>query len=67
MTKEELDEVKSLVFDYIFPKAAYKVIEELEIELVAKEVLDIARRCFSVCQDFAKELIDKELEKIGED
>ena len=27
MTKEELDEIKSLIFDYIFPEPAYGVIE----------------------------------------
>ena len=63
MTKEELDEIKSLIFDYIFPDPAFGVIEELEAKLEAKEVLKIARECFVICQDFAKDLIDEKLKE----
>ena len=63
MTKEELDEIKSLIFEYIFPEPAYGVIRGIEEYLEAKEALDIARECFDACQLFAKELIDKKLEE----
>ena len=67
MTKEELDEIKSLIFDYIFPEPAYGVIEGMRLELKAKGFLELAIKCFDACQLFAKELIDKELEKRKEE
>ena len=63
MTKEELDEIKSLIFDYIFPEPAFNSIAGLRPKLEDKGVLDVAYACFKVCQDFAKDLIEKELEK----
>ena len=61
MTKEELDEIKSLIFDYIFPEPADGVIEGMFSELKDKGFLDLAVKCYGICQDFAKELIEKEL------
>lgn len=63
MTKEELDEIKSLIFDYVFPEPAYGVIEEMRKELKDKGFFELALECFRACQDFAEELIEKELEK----
>ena len=67
MTREELDEIKALIFDYIFPEPAFNTIAGLRPKLEDRGVLDVAYECFKVCQDFAKELIDKELEKIKEE
>jgi len=63
MTKEELGEIKSLIFDYIFPEPAFGVIRGIEEYLEARNALGIARECFDACQDFAKELIDEKLKE----
>lgn len=63
MTKEELDEVKSLIFDYIFPEPGYGVLEEMFFELKGKGFLELAAECCGICQDFAKDLIDEKLKE----
>ena len=67
MTKEELDEIKGLIFDYIFPEPEFNAMAGLRPKLEDRGFLDVAYKCFKVCQDFAMDLIEKELEKRKEE
>jgi len=67
MTEEELDEIKTLILDYVFPVPEYGTTEVVRRKLKAKGFEELALKCFGACQVFAMELINKEFEKRKEE
>ena len=67
MDKKELDEMKTLILDYVFPVPDYGFIETTRKRLRTKGLEELALKCFGACQVFAMDLINKEFEKRKEE